>query len=73
MTLTTTVRKAEFDRQVQTLVDPGYPALTNSSDTAFRALLEPLRERVTSHGQLEEPTAERVPFVLVPSVRELAI
>jgi len=65
VTLTTTVRKAEFDRQVQTLVDLGYPPLADLSETAFRALLEPLRERVTAYGQLEEPTAEMVPFVLV--------
>ncbi len=65
MRLTTTVRKAEFDRQVQTLVDLGYPPLADLSETAFRALLEPLRERVTAYGQLEEPTAEMVPFVLV--------
>lgn len=65
MSLTTTDVEAEFERQVQTLVDLSYPELSGSSETAFRAMLEPLRKRVHAHGHLAEPTAERVPFVLV--------
>ncbi|MEV6653607.1 DUF5701 family protein [Streptomyces sp. NPDC051219] len=56
----------EFDRQVRTLVDLGYPALAGMTDTAFRSLVEPLREPVLTRAATLEPPAEgRVPFLLV--------
>lgn len=65
MAMTSGAVHGEFDRQVQTLVDLGYPALTDRSEADLRELLRPLRERVLAFGGLEVPTAERVPFVLV--------
>ncbi|MFI5805306.1 DUF5701 family protein [Streptomyces sp. NPDC051561] len=57
---------AEFDRQVQTLVDLGYAALADQSEPAFRELLEPLRAPVLKRApNMAEPTEGRVPFVLV--------
>lgn len=38
----------QFDQQVQTLVDLGYPALAHRDEPAFRQLLEPLRAAVRS-------------------------
>ncbi len=40
-TLTSEAVHEEFDRQVQTLVDLGYPALTDRSEADLRELLEP--------------------------------
>ncbi len=36
----------QFDQQVQTLVDLGYPALAHRDESALRQLLEPLRAEV---------------------------
>ncbi len=56
----------EFDRQVQTYVDLGYPGLAGQSEEEFRALLEPVREPVLARADtMTEPTRWRVPFVLV--------
>ena len=51
----------EFDRQVATLVDKGYPGLTGLPEADFVALLTPLREVVADlpGGR------DRIPFVLV--------
>jgi hypothetical protein len=63
---------AEFDRQVRTLTDLGYPKLSGLTDERFTALLEPLRATVpTAAGADLDPGAGRVPFVLVVT-RELA-
>lgn len=57
---------AEFDRQVRTLLDKGYPAVAGLSAGDLADLLEPLRagavERATG---MPAPTPDRVPFVLV--------
>ncbi|MET9517984.1 DUF5701 family protein [Streptomyces sp. NPDC002994] len=56
----------EFDRQVKTLVDRGYPALAGMTETAFRDLVGPLREPVLARAAtLQAPTEGRVPFLLV--------
>ncbi|MDO3703502.1 DUF5701 family protein [Micromonospora sp. C28SCA-DRY-2] len=56
----------EFDRQLDRLVDLGYPALANLTEDAFRALVAPLRAAaVTGAAGLPEPTEARVPFLLV--------
>lgn len=58
--------EAEFDRQLDTLHDKGYPALAGLSAAGFRSLLEPLRAgAVGPGGRLEPPTPDRVPFVVV--------
>lgn len=54
----------EFDRQSQTLVDAGYPALAGLDETGFRALLEPLRE-ASRAAVSSAPT--RIPFAIVVS------
>jgi hypothetical protein len=56
----------EFERQVQTLLDKGYPALAGRSEAEFRDLLEPLRKPVLKCAStMAAPTEGRVPFVLV--------
>jgi hypothetical protein len=58
----TSVADAEFDRQVQALVDAGYPALAGMDEPAFRALLAPLREA----ARRARPSAPgRIPFTIV--------
>jgi hypothetical protein len=52
----------EFDRQVTTLVDKGYPGLTGLTEADFIALLSPLREAV---ADLSPGDDDRIPFVLV--------
>jgi hypothetical protein len=60
----------EFDRQLGTLLDLGYPALAGLSDRDFTALLEPLRGPLLARaGELPAPTPERVPFVLVVTAK----
>ena len=54
----------EFDRQTQTLVDAGYPALAGLDEAGFRAVLEPLRE--TSRA-LASSGPTRIPFAIVVS------
>ena len=54
----------EFDRQSQTLVDAGYPALAGLDEAGFRALLEPLR-RPSRAAASSAPT--RIPFAIVVS------
>ena len=53
----------EFDRQSQTLVDAGYPALAGLDEAGFRALLEPLRPSRAAASSA--PT--RIPFAIVVS------
>ena len=54
----------EFDRQSQTLVDAGYPALAGLDEAGFRAMLEPLR-RPSRAATSSAPT--RIPFAIVVS------
>jgi hypothetical protein len=61
----------EFDRQLDRLVQLGYPALAGLTEDAFRDLLAPLREAaVAGAADLAAPTDGRVPFLLV-TTREL--
>jgi uncharacterized protein DUF5701 len=53
---------AEFERQVQALVDAGYPALAGLDEPAFRSLLRPLRSAALS----ARPSADgRIAFAVV--------
>jgi hypothetical protein len=54
----------EFDRQSQTLVDAGYPALAGLDEAGFRAMLEPLR-RPSRAAASSAPI--RIPFAIVVS------
>ncbi|MEO3770739.1 DUF5701 family protein [Micromonospora sp. B9E7] len=66
MTVTPFDAETEFDRQVDNLVQLGYPALAELSETAFRDLVAPLRARaVDGAAGLPAPTDARVPFLLV--------
>ncbi|MFE9956420.1 DUF5701 family protein [Micromonospora sp. NPDC005299] len=61
----------EFDRQLDRLVQLGYPALAGLTEHAFRDLLTPLRAAaVAGAADLAAPTDGRVPFLLV-TTREL--
>lgn len=56
----------EFDRQVRTLIDKGYPALSGLTEDAFCDLVAPLRPVAVERGaSVNPPTPARVPFVLV--------
>jgi Family of unknown function (DUF5701) len=57
---------AEFDRQVQTLIEKGYPALAGLAVDEFARLLAPLRQvAIERGGSVNPPTPARVPFLLV--------
>ncbi|MFF4809391.1 DUF5701 family protein [Micromonospora chersina] len=61
----------EFDRQLDRLVQLGYPALAGLTEDAFRNLLTPLRGAAAARAaDLPAPTDGRVPFLLV-TTREL--
>ncbi|MDF2649859.1 MAG: hypothetical protein K0Q73_5664 [Paenibacillus sp.] len=56
----------EFDRQVENLVDKGYPDIAGVTKEAFKQHLEPLRDRIKELKKLnKEPRAGYVPFVIV--------
>ncbi|MDQ0902519.1 DUF5701 family protein [Paenibacillus sp. V4I7] len=56
----------EFDRQVENLVDKGYPDIAGVTKKAFKQHLEPLRDRIKELKKLNiEPRAGYVPFVIV--------
>ncbi|MEU7931992.1 DUF5701 family protein [Micromonospora echinofusca] len=56
----------EFDRQLDRLVELGYPALAELTEDAFRDLVAPLRAAaVAGSAGLPAPTEGRVPFLLV--------
>lgn len=56
----------EFDRQVENLVDKGYPNIVGVTNEAFKQHLEPLRNRIKELEKLNrEPQAGYVPFVIV--------
>ena len=59
----------EFDRQSQTLVDAGYPALAGLDEAGFRALLEPLR-RPSRAAASSAPTP--IPFAIVVSTARVS-
>ncbi|MFG2056226.1 DUF5701 family protein [Micromonospora sp. NPDC048930] len=70
---------AEFDRQVDTLLRLGYPALAGRTEEEFRELVAPLRAAALAGPpatpgrptpELSAPTEARVPFLLVVT-REL--
>lgn len=66
MTVTPFDAETEFDRQLDRLVQLGYPALAGLPETAFRDLVAPLRVRaVEGTADLPAPTDARVPFLLV--------
>jgi hypothetical protein len=54
--------QAQFDRQVETLVERGYPGAGGMTAGEFREHVEPLRERL---GDLPPAGDSRIPFVLV--------
>jgi len=57
---------ADFDRQVRTLLDLGYPGEAGLTDAELSAFLEPLRAAALHRSRgLPAPTRERVPFLLV--------
>jgi hypothetical protein len=55
---------AELDRQLQRLIELGYPALAGRSFESFAALVNPLREQLAGVA-LAPATTDRVPLVLV--------
>jgi hypothetical protein len=64
---------AEFDRQLDTLVQLGYPALVGASESDFRAALTPLAAQLDrlDPATTVEPT-DHIPFLLVVSPAPLA-
>ena len=56
---------AEYDRQLRTLIDLGYPALAGLAPEDFTAELAPLRAVAAGLGSAPEAGEGRAPFVLV--------
>jgi hypothetical protein len=70
--MTTDEIVAEFDRQVENLIERGYPGLAGLRTAAFRRQLAPLRELASRlEWQNGAAGSDRVPFVIVVG-RELA-
>ncbi len=61
----TTSAPAELDRQVESLLRLGYPALADESEAAFTTRLEPLRRAAAALGDLPPATPGHAPLVLV--------
>ena len=61
-TTTPTDASTEFDRQVRTYLDAGYPALAGLTEQAFVDLVEPLRDKAFRAGA---SAADRIAFALV--------
>ena len=57
----------EFDRQMATLLDRGYPRAAGMSDAAFGAAIEPLRGAAAVLDPVADPDAGRFGFVIVVS------
>jgi len=58
--------KKEFDHQVETLLQKGYPKLAGVSAAAFTKALQPLRAKVTKSAVAEIKLDEgKLPFVIV--------
>lgn len=56
----------EFDRQVQNLLDKGYPKAAGISEEDFKKLLDPLKDKLSDHEDLELDIENgKVPFVIV--------
>ena len=58
----------EFDHQVHTLLERGYPALSGLTKKAFVERLAPLKEAVLARADVRSmlpPTEARVPFLVV--------
>ena len=55
---------AEFDRQLENLLQKGDPQLANKSTEAFIRQIDPLKEKV-SELFTTKPSAERIPFAIV--------
>lgn len=53
-----------FDKQVQNLIDKGYPKLYDQTPDAFRISLQPLREQLPKDGEINIE-AGKLPFVIV--------
>jgi len=59
---------AELDRQLERLLESGYPAAAGRTEADLVELVEPLRDAVTSTGQgmgAREPSRSWLPFVVV--------
>lgn len=65
-TETTPATTAEFDRQVRSYLDAGYPTLAGMTEQAFVELVEPLRDKAL---RAEASSADRIRFALVVTSR----
>ncbi|HEX6577275.1 MAG TPA: DUF5701 family protein [Jiangellaceae bacterium] len=62
-----TMHLAEFDRQVDVLLDKGYPKAAGVTSEVFAKHLEPLKDVVAGLGGATSRGAGRIPFVIVAS------
>jgi hypothetical protein len=68
----TKLRK-EFDRQVDNLVQKGYPKVAGVKAKEFLKHIEPLEEKIRELATLErEAKEERIPFVIVVNMKLMA-
>lgn len=61
-----TMLKTEFGRQVENLLQKGYPNIARVTAEEFTKHIEPLKERINEFATLEkEPKEGHIPFVIV--------
>ncbi|MBI2633163.1 MAG: hypothetical protein HYW78_02110, partial [Parcubacteria group bacterium] len=62
----------EFNRQVDTLVNKGFPVLTNRKEHEFREIFTPLRKHLRQLSREKFPEGH-IPFIIVPSEKLLSL
>ncbi|MBI2633325.1 MAG: hypothetical protein HYW78_02955 [Parcubacteria group bacterium] len=62
----------EFNRQVDILVNKGFPALTKRKEQEFRAIFTPLRKHLFKLSREKFPEGH-IPFIIVPSEKLLSL
>ncbi|MBI2633170.1 MAG: hypothetical protein HYW78_02145, partial [Parcubacteria group bacterium] len=62
----------EFNRQVDTLVNKGFPVLTNRKEQKFREIFTPLRKHLFKLSRETFPEGH-IPFIIVPSEKLLSL
>ncbi len=62
----------EFNRQVDTLVNKGFPVLTNRKEQEFREIFTPLRKHLIRLAREKFPE-DHIPFIIVPSEKLLSL
>ncbi|MBI2632932.1 MAG: hypothetical protein HYW78_00895 [Parcubacteria group bacterium] len=62
----------EFNRQVDTLVNKNFPALTNMNEQKFREIFKPFKKHLIRLSRENFPE-DHIPFIIVPSEKLLSL